>query len=135
MAAVLSVVVGMHQLPVGHDVATEPMASSAHGSSVHGAGSDEMVPSVMAEHLADHFTPGMPTGGSGACPDCADHLLTFGSCLGALTMLVLGWLLAPPRPSHVLPFPLPRLTPAVALSTVGRLVPPLRLAELSLLRT
>jgi hypothetical protein len=61
--------------------------------------------------------------------------MALGSCLLALTLLVLSWLLVPPRPTHVLPSLLPRLTSAVAVSTVGRLVPPLSLAELSLLRT
>lgn len=136
LVAVVLSIVGMHQLSVGHDVATGPTASSTHAEYVHGAESGETLPTLMAEHPADHLTPGMPTGGpGGACPDCADHQMALGSCLLALTLLVLSWLLAPPRPSHVLPFLLPRLAPTVAVTTVVRLVPSLSLAQLSVLRT
>lgn len=131
-------IVGMHQLSLGHDLATRPTATSAHAEPGVHIRSGEMLPGsvMMAEHLGAHSSGGMPGGGEGdACPDCGDHLMTFGSCLLALTLLVLHWMLAPPRESHVLRFLLPRLTSAVAVSAVGRLVPPLSLAELSVLRT
>lgn len=135
LTVVVLSIVGMHQLSVGHDVATGPTTSS-HAESVHGAEPGAMLPTAMAEHTGDHFNPGTPTGvPGGVCPDCADHQMALGSCLLALTLLVLSWLLAPPRACRVLPFLLPRLAPAVVVSTVARLVPSLSLAELSVLRT
>lgn len=128
-------IVGMHQLSVGHNVPTGPTASSAHAEPVDHAGSGEMLP-MGAEQAGGHLEAGTPGGGTGeVCPDCADHQMAFGSCLLALTLLVLRWLLAPPRPSHVLPFLLPRLAPPLAVPLVGRVVPPLSLAELSVRRT
>jgi hypothetical protein len=69
LVAVVLSIVGMHQLSVGHDVATGPTASSAHAETVHSAGSGERPPTAMAEHPGDHLTQGMPTGvPGGACP-------------------------------------------------------------------
>ena len=131
-------VVGMHQLSVGHDVATGPTSSSdGHATSVrHSNPGDEAPPLAMAERAADHPTAGMTSGAlGGGCPDCADHQMAFGSCLLALTLLVLSWLLTPPRLRHLPPFLLPRLAPTMAGPDPGRLVPALSLTELSVRRT
>ena len=97
---------------------------------------NQMLPAVAADHPTDHTSAGMTGGGPGdACPDCADHQMAFGSCLLALTLLVLSWSLIPPRVRHLPPFLLPRLAPTMVGPALGRLVPPLSLAELSLRRT
>lgn len=136
LVAVALSVVGMHQLSVGHDVATGPADSPAHVESApHSHHGDETVPLAASDHPADHTTAGIARGLGDACPDCADHQMAFGSCLLALTLLVLSWSLAPPRLRHLPPFLLPRLAPTMIGPALGRLVPPLSLAELSLRRT
>ncbi|WP_204910604.1 DUF6153 family protein [Microlunatus spumicola] len=142
LAATLVVVVlgivGMHQMAFGHDMALSPATSSAQGDHAGHSGTGEMLP-MAAAHAGAHADAGRSgTGTGGGCPDCADHQMALGSCLLALTLLVLRWLLAPPRPARVLPFLLPRLTRLsrlVTLFVAGRLIPPLSLAELSVLRT
>ena len=140
LAATLVVVVlgivGMHQMAFGHDLAVGPTAASAaHGEHVEHTGPSEIGP-MAAGHAGGHADAGLPgTGASEVCPDCADHQMAFGSCLLALTLLVLSWLLAPPRATRVLPSLLARRALPLALSVVGRLVPPLSLAELSVRRT
>ena len=140
LVVVVLSIVGMHQLSLGHDVAVGPTPPVAHAPVAEAAArvlSDgEVVPVAMAALPSGHDASGMTDGAmGGACPDCDHHQMALGSCLLALTLLVLGWLLAPPRPTHVLPFLLPTLVLRVAVSATGRLVPPLSLAELSLLRT
>ncbi|GAA3550680.1 hypothetical protein GCM10022197_01940 [Microlunatus spumicola] len=129
-------VVGMHQLAFGHEMATGPTASVAYAGPVDHAASGEMSAGGHAGHVGDHLGSESPGPAAGdPCPDCGDHQMALGSCLLALTLLVLGWLLAPPRPTQVLPFLLPLQAPSLAVPVVGRLVPPLSLAELSLCRT
>lgn len=140
-------VVGMHQLSVSHDIATGPAAATAHGESAsqpghthangggHGEPGGETAPVAAVDHPASHTAAGMVGGLGGACPDCADHQMAFGSCLLALTLLVLSWSLIPPRLRHLPPFLLPRLASTTVGSALGRLVPPLSLAELSVRRT
>ena len=141
LVVVVLSIVGMHQLSLGHDVAVgsapvahAPVADAESAARVLSGG--EVVPVAMAALPSGHDAMGM-TGGAmgGACPDCDHHQMALGSCLLALTLLVLGWLLAPPRPTFVSPFLLPRLVLRVALSATSRRVPPLSLAELSVLRT
>jgi len=59
--------------------------------------------------------------------------MALGACLLALTLLVLSWWLAPPRVRHLPPRMLWR--PATASTLLGRWVPAMLLAELSVLRT
>jgi hypothetical protein len=119
------------------DIATGPVSSGVHAEVAHhGDSTGAMLPAIAADHLADHTTVGMTGGGPvDACPDCADHQMAFGSCLLALTLLVLSWSLIPPRLRHLPPFLLPRLAPTMIGPAVVRLVPPLSLAELSVRRT
>ena len=142
MVVVVLSIIGMHQLSLGHDVALgpDPSAGSASVARAESADRDlsssQVLPVEVAALPSGHDAKGMTDGGmDGACPDCDHHQMALGSCLLALTLLVLGWLLAPPRPTFVSPFLLPRLVLRVALSATSRRVPPLSLAELSVLRT
>ena len=136
LAVVTLGVVGMHQLSVDHDAAPgRSVVSSRAGDVAHPAHNAGATP---ADHLLQ-VSGGSASAGAGsaeeACPGCADHQMVLTSCLLALTLLVLTWLLTPPRLRHLPPFLLPRLTAATAGSTLGRLVPSLTLTELSLRRT
>ena len=136
-------IVGMHQLSVGHDVATGQANRHAHtgtaasgplGAVPHGhAPADGALPD---SHL---LAASAPTSVSGAvdhgCPTCDDHETVFESCLLALTLLVFSWLLRPPRLRHRPPSLLPRPAPATVRPTLSRRVPSLSLTELSLRRT
>lgn len=136
LVVVVLSVVGMHQLSFGHDAVTGPSTSSTHAESMHGAVPGETQAAATAGSLASHLVTGTPLGEPvDGCPDCSDHLMAFGSCLLALTLLVLSWLLTPPRPRQVPPSLVPRQPLAPGLFAAGRHVPSLSLAELSLLRT
>jgi len=130
-------IVGMHQLSVGHEVATGQTAH-AHFHAVphaHHSGAQAMQ-GVATAAQAVHRTSeaGVDAAGS-ACPDCPDHRMALGTCLLALTLLVLSWTPVPPRFRHLPPFLLPRVAPYALAWVVGRLVPSLSLTELSLRRT
>ncbi len=142
MVVVSLSVVGMHQLSVGHEVTTGPTGPYAHAeapphSHSDVSGQDRAAPLVERVDLAAGATTAAGSGGlaGDACPTCEDHQLAFGSCLLALTLLVLSWLLVPPRLRHLPPFLRPRLAAAMVAPMLGRLVPPLSLTELSLRRT
>jgi hypothetical protein len=131
-------VVGMHQLSVGHEVATSQTGHHAHtGDGARDVHTDEMAVSVVeASEAAEHVSAAAGGGVAGdACPDCGEHQMLFGSCLLALSLLVLSWMLAPPRLRQLPPFLLPRLASARLGPVLGRVVPPLSLTELSLRRT
>jgi hypothetical protein len=136
-------VVGMHQLSVGHEVATNPTGHHAHsGDGAHvdsrDHAGDTAAPLVEADHGAEPALASVAAGGGAAgdaCPDCGEHQMLFGSCLLALSLLVLSWMLAPPRLRQLPPFLLPRLAAARLGPVLGRVVPPLSLTELSLRRT
>lgn len=128
-------IVGMHQLPFGHEAVTDAVASAARAKPLDLTTFSEML-AVTPEHAGGHIDARVPPPGTGdACPDCRGHQMAWGSCLLALTLLVLPWLLGPPRPRRVLPFLLPRKLPSLAVLVESRLIPSLSLAELSLLRT
>jgi hypothetical protein len=141
-------VVGMHQLSLGHlFVATADLSSDghAHGTSSHAA---------MAAHAGAHLTApasgkSMPmdshgrsailTAAAGAsaddgCTGCSDHVMGPGTCLLALTLLVLFWWLRLPRP-RALPPARRNPDPSVALPLGRPRVHALSLVELSILRT
>lgn len=137
LVVVLSSVIGMHQLSVGHEVATTQTSTHAQsGAAGHGHGDGITLPQVEVHHAAGRPTAAAPGGAAGdLCRDCGEHSTAFGSCLLALTLLVLGWLLAPPRLRYVPPSLLPRLARGTVGTALGRIVPPLSLTELSLRRT
>lgn len=149
-------VVGMHQLSLGHDFAT-PSAQSHQRATGHDptqAGSaapghnrnvapqsnaethSHATSLVVADSRGASATAALSSDGTSShdagCPGCGQHTMAFSACLLALTLLVLSWLLAPPR-VRLLPPMLPVRVVAVA-ATVARRVPALSLAELSLLR-
>jgi len=130
-------VVGMHQLSVGHTIATtsselsRPAGSGEHGDRHGQSPAGAVAGPADATAASPALDAPVP---ANSCPDC-DHTSAFGSCLLALTLLVLGWLLRPPPQRSCPPFLLPRSTAALVANLRGRLVPPLTLTELSLRRT
>lgn len=145
LVVVMLSIVGMHQLSVGHDVATggqhgdhEHAAASAHLAPVaHSHGSDSVVAVAVAG--VDLSAGNAMSGGAGlaadGCPTCGDHDMALGSCLLALTLLVLSWALLPPRLRQLPPFLRLHLPPALVRPGYLRMVPALSLTELSLRRT
>lgn len=133
LVVVSSSIVGMHQLSLAAagDVSTSMTGMTGMTGMVEPSA---VLPSTATAALGtpDGGTSGM---GSGDCPGCGDHMMAVGCCLMALTLLVLVWTLAPPRPRTRPPFLLPRLALAVARPGPGRSVPALSLVELSLRRT
>jgi hypothetical protein len=137
-------IVGMHQLSVGHDLATGQASSHEHAETV---GHAQNAPLAQdGEHLAamahlDHQAEPAPGANPGAglagenCLTCGDHEMALESCLLALTLLVLGWLLLPPRLRLLPPFLRPRVAAVLVRPAYLRLVPALTLTELSLRRT
>lgn len=137
LAMVTLGVVGMHQLSVDHDVATGQSAVSSQAAA--GTHPAQNAGAVAAMSHLPGLSPGQTSGAGDAdgqaCPDCTDHQMALNACLLALTLLVLTWMLAPPRPRHRPPFQLSRLSVSAVRSVPGRLVPALSLTELSLRRT
>jgi hypothetical protein len=129
-------VLAMHQLAVNHSFA-RPATTEVHATHDQGfaLGMQQKGPTA---HPATH--DGVPrlavaAGNANSClPDCgAHHQVSVLSCLLALTLLMLSWLLAPPREC--------RQTFSAALRTIAGVVPlnnrraSLSLAELSVRRT
>lgn len=140
LATVLGVValsvVGMHQLSLGHDFATLPAGAHQHVAAQLPMAEGYEVPG-HAQNVGQ-AAAGMQHDGHGgfsgdSCPDCGDHNMALGACLLAMTLLVLSWCLPPPRVRHIPPRMLWR--PATVATLLGRWVPALSLAELSVLRT
>lgn len=109
-------VVAMHQLSSGHSFALpQTQAQSGHHEQSPGSGTTQ------------------PTATQNPCTDCGDHGFMV-TCLLALTLLVIGWLLRPPkwlpRPPNRRPGT-PRRTPASLLIRSHTL----SLVELSICRT
>ena len=150
LVVVMLSIVGMHQLSVGHDVATgqhSVAAGGQHGAHEHAAASNHLDPaahshgsdSVVAVAGVDLSAGHAASGGAGLaaddCPTCGDHDMALGSCLLALTLLVLSWALLPPRLRQLPPFLRLQLPLALVRPSYVRMVPALSLAELSLRRT
>jgi len=137
MGVVVLSVVGMHQLSLGHTFATPPLAGAHQHSDAQPTTAEGHDHPGYALHMGYGATSmqnddpdGSPTDN---CPGCAGHGMALGACLLALTLLVLRWWLAPPRVRHLPPQMLWR--PATVGTSLGRRVPALSLAELSVLRT
>ena len=141
LVVVMLSIVGMHQLSVGHDVAT----GEQHGAHEHApasarldtaAHSDGVTAVAGVDLSAGHaISGGAGLATDGDCPGCGDHDMALGSCLLALTLLVLSWLLLPPRLRQLPPFLRLHLPPALVRPGYVRMVPSLSLTELSLRRT
>ena len=120
LVVVMLSIVGMHQLSVGHDVATggqhgvatggqhgahEHAAASNHlDSTAHSHGSDVVMAVAGVDVSAGHPTSGGAGLAAGDCLTCRDHNMALGSCLLALTLLVLSWALLPPPLRQLPPF-------------------------------
>ena len=135
-------IVGMHQLSVGHHVATGQAVHRAHLEPAAAGPGAATSPGSVSTGVALADLHGLaPFAAAGAdashegCSTCDDHGTALGSCLLALTLLAFSWFLRPPQLRHLPPFLLPRLAPAAVWRALNRLVPPLSLTELSLRRT
>jgi hypothetical protein len=130
-------VVGMHQLSSGHDLVTPSVGAHQHVSAHPSMGVQRTWPGqppnvgTIAAGIQPHTSSGGSLGED--CPGCGGHSLALGACLLALTLLVLSWCLAPPRVRHLPPRML--WHPGTVLTLLGRWLPALSLAQLSLLRT
>lgn len=141
-------VVGMHQLSFGHLFVTGAGSGGdnpAHSTSSHSAtaapahGHSPAMTSAASMPMAGHGDVGAGSTGIGSsvedgCAGCGDHVMGLGTCLLALTLLVLFWSLRLPRPRS-LP-PLRRGSSSrVALPRRRHRNHALSLVELSILRT
>jgi hypothetical protein len=127
-------VLGMHQLSVDHMVATPDYPSGVTGQVAFE--SDKSRSSVGAEmasaqRSASHLEP---TESDRSCPGCGGHDAMIMTCLLALTLLVVGWLLIPPRSRWITTF-LAAWWVVTATVHLGWRRPALTLAELSLRRS
>jgi len=147
LVVVMLGIVGMHQLPVGHEVATggrhgahEHASASAQldlATHVDGDGSDRDRVMTMAgvDLPAAHATSGPGGLAADDCPTCGDHDMALGCRLLALSLLVLSWALPSPRLRQLPPFLRLHLPSALFRPGYVRMVPSLSLTELSLRRT
>src|SRR5215217_5841983 len=118
-------VLAMHQLAVNHSFA-RPATTEVHATHDQGfaLGMQQKGPTA---HPATH--DGVPrlavaAGNANSClPDCgAHHQVSVLSCLLALTLLMLSWLLAPPRECRQTSSAVLRLTAGVVHSKNRRLL-------------
>ena len=144
LGVVALAVVGMHQLSLGHSFVTptEGVSYAAHAHGAAGPGHGDLHPADLS-HTAGHAAMGTaadmgatdrPAAPDDGCAGCSDHAMGLGTCLLALTLLVIAWWLRlpPPRalpPEHRRPV---RVRPLAAAASHVRA---LSLAELSILRT
>jgi hypothetical protein len=129
-------VLAMHQLAVNHSFA-RPATTEVHATHDQGFGLG-MQQEGFTGHPATHDSaPWLTVGDANAnsCwPDCgAHHQVSVLSCLLALTLLILSWLLAPPRECRQTLSAALRPTAGVVRSNNRRAS--LSLAELSVRRT
>jgi hypothetical protein len=129
-------VLAMHQLAVNHSFA-RPATTEVHATHYQGFAVG-MQQEGLTGHPATH--DGVPrlavgAGSANSCwPGCgADHQVSVLSCLLALTLLMLSWLLAPPRECRLRLSAALRPTAGVVHSNNRRVA--LSLAELSVHRT
>lgn len=142
LMAIMLGIVGMHQLSVGHDMATGSQASyHEHAetagpphTAAHSHGSDSVMSAAGLDLPASHAVSGGAGLAADDCSACGHHDMALRSCLLALTLLVLSWLLLPPRQRQLPPFLRLRRAPAVIQPAWVRVVPSLSLTELSLRR-
>jgi hypothetical protein len=130
----------MHQLSFGHLFVT-PSDGHSNAASPRAAETlhshDQM--SVDAAPVEGQTTSSLHNLGAQAvtddgCTGCGDHVMGLGSCLLALTLLVLSWMLRRPDPR---PLPPPQRRRPPAVPAIGRhlRMHALSLTELSILRT
>ena len=107
VAAIALGVVAMHQLSSHHTFTLPQQGSSA----AHQAAAYHAMDTTRHDHSASQSearpdVPGQNAAAGIACDECGQHALMV-SCLLALTLLVVGWLLQTPpwrvRPPHWIP--------------------------------
>jgi hypothetical protein len=129
-------VLAMHQLAVNHSFA-RPATTEVHATHDQGF-APGMQQAGRTGHPTTHISAprlAVAAGNTNSCsPDCgAHHQVSVLSCLLALTLLMLSWLLAPPRERRQTSSADLRPTPGVVHSNNRRVS--LSLAELSVRRT
>jgi len=129
-------VLAMHQLAVNHSFA-RPSTTEVHATQDQGFALGMQQEGLTAHPPTHDGVPSLAldAGNANSCwPDCgAHHHVSVLSCLLALTLLMLSWLLAPPRECRQTSSAALRLTAGVVHSNNRRVS--LSLAELSVRRT
>jgi hypothetical protein len=129
----------MHQLSLDHALVTPTLPTAehlhAHGRyaphlPMHGTAANPASSSTQPLAAFPRFAP---SGVEGCAGECGQHNLLLTSCVLALSLLILGWRLRPPR-CWIRPASLRRAVPRVT-GSLGRLRPSLTLAELTVRRT
>ena len=125
----------MHQLSLNH-TAADPTADGMQVSSIgstHLDHHDRVAIEDDHTHLLPLVADGQPAHDNGACLACnGDHAMVL-TCLVALILLAVGWLLR--RPAEWRGVRLPHVVPLLLGPDQGRMPPPLTLVELSVSRT
>lgn len=133
VVAVALSLLAMHQLSSNH-TAADPTAStmvvmsptvSHHAGHQVGAGGHAHLPAASAD--------AHPASGDDVCPSCAEHSVMALTCLAALILLAVGWVLN--RPAAWRGVRLPRLQLRAATPPSTWLPWPRSLTELSISRT
>jgi hypothetical protein len=129
-------VLAIHQLAVNHSFA-RPSTTEIHATHHQGVALEMQQEGLTAHPPTHDGVPSLAAGAGNAnsCwPDCgAHHQVSVLSCLLALTLLILSWLLAPPRECRQTLSAALRPTAGVVHSNNRRAS--LSLAELSVRRT
>lgn len=148
LGVVALTVVGMHQLSFGHLFVTGAGSvgdAHAHSTTSHSAlaaladGHSAAMTSAASMPISGRGEVGAGAAGmgssvAGGCAGCGDHVMGPGTCLLALTLLVLFWFLQLPRPRSLPPFRR-RSGSSVALPRQRPRIRALSFLELSILRT
>lgn len=148
LGVVALAVVGMHQLSLGHLFVTgagsvdDPHAHSTSSYSALAASADShstAMTSAASMPMSAHAEVGAVAAGMGSsvedgCAGCGDHVMGPGTCLLALTLLVLFWFLRLPRPRSLPPLRR-RSGSSVVLPCRRPRIRALSFLELSILRT
>lgn len=140
--AVAFSLLAMHQLSSNHTAAGSsaapgvvggaPVAMSAVAPHLHGQDHSVDAGSADRTHV-ERMGTGQPTSEDGGCPGCAGHHVMALTCVAALILLAVGWVLAGPLAWRGVR--LRRLLLLVVRPTSTRLPVPRSLTELSVSRT
>lgn len=130
--AVALSLLAMHQLSMNHHAA-DPTGTGMHASASFGHIDRHDVAAVDGDHthLGPLVVDGHPWHDKGGCPGCSEHAMAL-TCLAALTLLAVGWLLR--RPTEWRGLRLAQVVPRLRPSR-GWMRQPLTLVELSVSRT
>jgi hypothetical protein len=133
--AVALSLLAMHQLSLNHhaaeptDIGTQASASSRHVDRHDAAAIDD-----DHTHLVPLTVDGHPSHNNGVCPGCNGHHAVTLTCLAALILLAVGWVLR--RPAKWRGVRLPRtMTQVLRRPNLTWIRPAFTLVELSVNRT